>query len=81
MTNGGYCHSIDPAFQQESEYPPEWLVYDSSSGVLPKSEADKKHLSLPSSPPIPVGSTSSSKASQSLQDDSAPEEKKEFEED
>ena len=85
MTNGGYCHRIDPAFRQESEYPSEWLVYDSTTeSVLPKSVADKQNLSsLPSSPPtsIPVGSTSSSKAGQSLQDDSAPEEKKEFEED
>lgn len=83
MTNGGYCHRIDPAFRQESEYPSEWLVYDSTTeSVLPKRVADKQNLSsLPSSPPIPVGSTSSSKAGQSLQDDSVPEEKKEFEED
>mmetsp|Transcript_29835 Transcript_29835/g.87055 ORF Transcript_29835/g.87055 Transcript_29835/m.87055 type:complete len:374 (+) Transcript_29835:161-1282(+) len=77
MANGGYCHGIDPAFRQGSEYPSEWLVYDALSGVLSKELADRQQLSLPSSPPAPVGS----KPSQSLQDNSAPEEKKEIEDD
>lgn len=74
MTNGGYCHGIDPAFRDESEYPSEWLVYDASSGVVLKRLADEKQKQLLlSSPPAPA----SDRATQSLQDDSVPEEKKE----
>ena len=74
MTNGGYCHGIDPAFRDESEYPSEWLVYDASSGVVLKRLADEKQKqTLPSSPPAPA----SNKPTQSLPDDSVPEEKKE----
>jgi hypothetical protein len=75
MKNGGYCHEIDPAFRQESEYPSEWLVYDASSGVLPKGFADKGQSPFQSSPPAPI--SSSDKPSQTLQGESSPEEKKE----
>ena len=76
MTNGGYCHGIDPAFRDESEYPSEWLVYDASSGVVLKRLADEKQKqSLSSSPPAPA--STSNRTTQSMPDDSVPEEKKE----
>ena len=67
MSNGGYCHGIDAAFRHESEYPSEWLVYDASSGVVLKRLADQKSHHH----------QASTKPTQSLQDDSVPEEKKE----
>ena len=42
LANGGYCHGIDPAFLDDADYPPGWLVYDPILGVTRKDVVDQK---------------------------------------
>lgn len=42
---------IEPAFLDESDYPPGWLVYHPTLGVVPKAEADEYDRDNPHPPP------------------------------